>query len=389
MASQAAGRLARADVVDPREHGVGGRVLAGGRHRGGDVVLGLRVVDEGADRRPRQLVGRRRLGTIPVIHEGDPGQEHDRRRGGGDGEQDAVRRASQAPGARARARGQALRGRGPGLLWRRGAGRDLGYDDEPCDRRTGRGRATPPRRPGPRRGASRTRPRAAGSGSRWSAVRTTGSGVTSSSLIAPPRRAPGAAPARARWRREATVPGATPRMSAASRWSKPSPSTSTTVTRWSIGQRGQGVTDGLRGTDDPLRPRAAGFGVDRVLRGEGGALALAELVDARVVGDAVEPRPEVAAGPEPREGLEGLEVGLLERIVHAMAIGHQAVGQPPHAHVVPAQQLVEGRPVARAGQLDQLDIGERGGRRSHREGGAARPRGAGGGATERPERTRC
>src|SRR5690606_28850277 len=41
--------------------------------------------------------------------------------------------------------------------------------------------------------------------------------------------------ARARWRREATVPGATPRILDASRWSKPSPSTSTTVTRWSTG----------------------------------------------------------------------------------------------------------------------------------------------------------
>src|SRR5690606_6810092 len=67
----------------------------------------------------------------------------------------------------------------------------------------------------------------------------------------------------ARCRRAATVPGATPRILAASRWSKPSPSTSTTVTRWSTGSSASAlrtVSDALTTRSGPGREDAGSTG---------------------------------------------------------------------------------------------------------------------------------
>ena len=84
-------------------------------------------------------------------------------------------------------------------------------------------------------------------------------------------------------------------------WSKPSPSTSTTVTRWAGGSsaRAWRTTSAVVTTWAGRTGCASGLGAERV------ALAPADLVDAGVVGDPVQPPAEVAAGPEPGEARVG------------------------------------------------------------------------------------
>jgi len=122
------------------------------------------------------------------------------------------------------------------------------------------------------------------------------------------------------------------------------------------GEVREGLADDLRGGH-----RLGGAGrrrgvVDGLVGRQRVALPATDLVDAGVVGDPVEPATELAARPEPAEALEGLEVGLLEGVVHAVPVRDEPEGEAPHPVVVAQEQLVEGGAVAVSSQLDQLDI---------------------------------
>src|SRR3546814_19976978 len=117
--------------------------------------------------------------------------------------------------------------------------------------------------------------------------------------------------------------------------------------------------DRLRRAHHPLGPGPRRDGIHRVDGAERGALAASQLVDARVVRDPVQPGAEVAAGLEAVQAPVGLQVGVLERVVHAVAIGEEAVGERAHAVGVPAQGLVEGGAVAGARQIGRASWRDR------------------------------
>jgi len=52
-----------------------------------------------------------------------------------------------------------------------------------------------------------------------------------------------------------------------------------------------------------------------------------ELVEAGVVDDAVEPGLRCRAAAKTRQGAVGLDIGVLERVVHAVGVGEQAEGE--------------------------------------------------------------
>ena len=231
MASQAPAPSPPPTVVDPCQHGVRRRRLVLRRQGRQRSVVGLRVVHQ-------RVVGLERLDllvggpdVVPSRSSSSvvPGQRHDDRRGGGDREEHAVGRAAQRPGHE--------RQRGVGLGRPRSGVADrgpavVGPGDHARSDRAGR-RATLGVEQAVELGPE-------GVGVRWdrqALERGADDRIGVHLHVAHRTSSPSTrrSAARARCRREATVPGATPRISAASRWSNPSPSTSTTVTRWSTG----------------------------------------------------------------------------------------------------------------------------------------------------------
>ena len=230
----------------------------------------------------------------------------------------------------------------------------------------------------------------AGSGSSWSAVRTTRVGLDLAvvAVIAPPPRGRGAARRgrgaggrrRCRGRRPGSWRprgGRSPRRRRARR-----------VTRWSTGRSARAPRTVSDGADDALGARPAGHRVDGSSVDSGRALALAQLVDARVVGDAVEPGAEVAARPEPGQGPVGLEVRLLEGVVHAVAVGHEPVGQRRacgRRGGAAARRRPTGPPSGRARRARRRGAWWR--RRAWRSGRARRRAGGAAGGRERSRRS--
>ena len=105
-------------------------------------------------------------------------------------------------------------------------------------------------------------------------------------------------------------------------------------------------------------------------------LPRAQVVDAGVVDDAVEPRAEGRLALEPGQGAERLDVGLLEDVVHAVPVAEEAEGQPPQPVVVVVDDLGEGPVVAPPGPgHDQVVDVARGGGGRHRPQHAAPPPG--------------
>jgi len=90
-----------------------------------------------------------------------------------------------------------------------------------------------------------------------------------------------------------------------------------TAARGSAGSDSRGGRQVVALDDDLRRPKS------RISNGRGAV--------AGVVGDAVQPRPEARGTPEPWQRTKRLEVGLLEHLVHAIAVAEQTERQRPEA----------------------------------------------------------
>jgi hypothetical protein len=79
--------------------------------------------------------------------------------------------------------------------------------------------------------------------------------------------------------------------------------------------------------------------------------AAPELIHARVVDDAVQPRPERRPPLKAMERPEGLQVSLLEGVIHPLRVSEQAVSQATQRPIVQADQLNERIQIAGTGPI--------------------------------------